>query len=155
MEYVRCSVGHLLPCISVNVPKTQSWNSCKYIKSLSRVWLFVTPRTVAHQVPLSMGLLQARILEWVDLSFSGDLPNPRIEPRSPALQEDSLPFVLRTPRSFRSATTFHYPSPQSIHLSMEPWFLLLKNGFRNQDLGVKCSFYAYSADRARKYMCVY
>ena len=92
MEYVRCSVGHLLPCISVNVPKTQSWNSCKYIKSLSRVWLFVTPRTVAHQVPLSMGLLQARILEWVDLSFSGDLPNPRIEPRSPALQEDSLPF---------------------------------------------------------------
>ena len=32
---------------------------------LSRVWLFATPWTVAHQAPLSMGILQARILEWV------------------------------------------------------------------------------------------
>ena len=37
------------------------------------------------------GILQARILEWVAVSFSGDLPNPGIEPRSPALQADSLP----------------------------------------------------------------
>ena len=32
-----------------------------------------------------------RILEWVAIPFSGDLPNPRIEPGSPALQADSLP----------------------------------------------------------------
>ena len=38
------------------------------------------------------GLFQARILEWVAISFSrGGLPNPGIEPRSPALQEDALP----------------------------------------------------------------
>ena len=37
------------------------------------------------------GILQARILEWVAFSFSGDLPNPGIEPRSPTLQSDSLP----------------------------------------------------------------
>ena len=37
------------------------------------------------------GILQVRILEWVAFPFSGDLPNPRIEPRSPALQVDSLP----------------------------------------------------------------
>ena len=36
------------------------------------------------------GILQARILEWVAISFSGDLPNPGIEPGSPALQADSL-----------------------------------------------------------------
>ena len=36
------------------------------------------------------GILQARTLEWVAFSFSGDLPNPGIEPRSPALQVDSL-----------------------------------------------------------------
>ena len=35
-------------------------------------------------------ILQARVLEWVAISFSGDLPNPGIEPRSPALQVDSL-----------------------------------------------------------------
>ena len=33
---------------------------------------------------------QARILEWVTISFSRDLPNPGIEPRSLALQLDSL-----------------------------------------------------------------
>ena len=31
--------------------------------------LFVTPWTVAHQAPLPMGILQARILEWVAISF--------------------------------------------------------------------------------------
>ena len=36
------------------------------------------------------GILQARILEWVAFPFSRDLPNPGIEPRSPALQADSL-----------------------------------------------------------------
>ena len=39
-------------------------------QSLSRVWLFVTPWTVACQAPLSTGFFQARILEWVALSSS-------------------------------------------------------------------------------------
>ena len=38
-----------------------------------------------------LGILEARILEWVAFPFSGDLPNRRIELRSPALQPDSLP----------------------------------------------------------------
>ena len=37
------------------------------------------------------GILQARTLEWVAVPFSGDLPNPGIEHRSPTLQADSLP----------------------------------------------------------------
>ena len=37
------------------------------------------------------GILQARILECVAVPFSRELPNPRIELRSPALQADSLP----------------------------------------------------------------
>ena len=36
------------------------------------------------------GILQARVLEWVAISFSRDLPNPGIEPRSPTLQADAL-----------------------------------------------------------------
>ena len=36
------------------------------------------------------GILQARILEWVLFPSPGDLSNPGIEPRSPALQADSL-----------------------------------------------------------------
>ena len=45
---------------------------------------------VAHQVPLSMGISQARILEWVAIPFSRDLLALGIKPRSPALQADSL-----------------------------------------------------------------
>ena len=38
------------------------------------------------------GILQTRILEWVAMPPSpGDLPNPGIEPGSPAFQADSLP----------------------------------------------------------------
>ena len=37
------------------------------------------------------GILQARILEWVAITFSRDFPNPGIKPRSPSLQADSLP----------------------------------------------------------------
>ena len=37
---------------------------------LSHVPLFVTPWTVAHQAPLSLGILQRRILEWVAMPSS-------------------------------------------------------------------------------------
>ena len=37
------------------------------------------------------GILQARILEWVAISFSRGSSDPDIKPRSPALQADSLP----------------------------------------------------------------
>ena len=40
------------------------------VKSLSCVQVLVTPWTVALQAPLSMGIFQARILEWVAVSFS-------------------------------------------------------------------------------------
>ena len=61
------------------------------VQSLSHVQLFATPWTVALQAPLSMGILQTRILEWVAMPSSRDLPNPGVEPRSPALQANSLP----------------------------------------------------------------
>ena len=37
------------------------------------------------------GILHARILEWLPFPPPWDLPNPGIEPQSPALQADSLP----------------------------------------------------------------
>ena len=38
-----------------------------------------------------LGILWARIQEWVPFPSPGHLPNPRIEPRPPTLQADSLP----------------------------------------------------------------
>ena len=51
-------------------------------KSLQCIQLFVTPWTVAHQAPLSMGF--SRKEYWRGLPFPppGDLPNPGIEPWS-------------------------------------------------------------------------
>ena len=37
------------------------------------------------------GIFQARMLEWVAIPISGDLPDPGIEPVSSALPADSLP----------------------------------------------------------------
>ena len=37
------------------------------------------------------GIVRAKILEWVAFPISRDPPNPGTEPRSPALQADSLP----------------------------------------------------------------
>jgi len=44
----------------------------------------VTPWIVAHQAPLSIGILQARILEWVAMPFSRG-ENSAIRPSSPRL----------------------------------------------------------------------
>ena len=41
------------------------------------------------------GIFKVRILEWVAIPSPGDLPNPGMEPMSPALQLDSLPLRHR------------------------------------------------------------
>ena len=45
--------------------------------SLSRVQFFVIPWIAAHQAPLSMGIIQARILEWVAMPSSRESSQPR------------------------------------------------------------------------------
>ena len=60
------------------------------VKSLSRVQPFVTPWTVAHQAPPSMGFSRQEYWSEVPFPSPGDLPDPGIEPRSSALQADVL-----------------------------------------------------------------
>ena len=62
---------------------------CCRFQSLSHGQLFATPWTVARQAPLSMGILQARILGWVHSSRG--FSNPGIKPRSCTLQAYCLP----------------------------------------------------------------
>ena len=61
------------------------------VKSLSHVWLFATPWTVAHKAPLAMEF--SRQEHWNGLPFPspGDLPDSEIKLRSPSLQADSFP----------------------------------------------------------------
>ena len=51
---------------------------------------FVTPWTVAYKGPLSMEFSRQEYWSGLPFPSPGDLPNPGIEPGSPALQADSL-----------------------------------------------------------------
>ena len=63
-------------------------------KMLSRVQLFATPWTVAHQAPPSMEFSRQEYWSGLPFPSPGDLPNPGIEAESPTLQADALPIVL-------------------------------------------------------------
>ena len=65
---------------------------CLVLVSLSHVWLFAIPWTIARQTPLSMEFTRQEY--WSGLSFSslGELPNPGVKPVSTTFQEDSLAF---------------------------------------------------------------
>ena len=52
---------------------------------LSHVQIFATPWTVAHQAPLFMGFPRQEYWSGLPFPSAGDLPNPGIEPESPAL----------------------------------------------------------------------
>ena len=80
---------------------------CVCAQLLSHVQLFVTLWTVAHRAPLSMGFPRQEY--WSGLPFPppGDLPHPGIEPKSPALQADSLP------------TELHYEEAHMLHSAAE------------------------------------
>ena len=55
----------------------------------------VTPWTVAHQAPLSVGFSRKIYWSGSPFPFPGDLPNPGIEPGSPALQVEPYYWATR------------------------------------------------------------
>ena len=84
--YVITKVIHASPLEPISL------NSLVYslpyvsVKLLSRVRLFATPWTIAYQAPPSMGFSRQEYWSGLPFPSPGDLPNPGIEPRSPALQ---------------------------------------------------------------------
>ena len=55
------------------------------LNCFSCVRIFATLWTVAHQAPLSMGFSRQEYWRGLPCPPPGDLPNPGIEPKSPAL----------------------------------------------------------------------
>ena len=64
---------------------------CMHAKSLQSCLTLCDPLDYSLPDSFVRGILQARILKWVAMPTSEDLPNPGIELGSPALQADSLP----------------------------------------------------------------
>ena len=71
----------------------------KKVKLLSCVRFFVTPWTVACQVPLSMGFHRQEYWNGVPFPSPGNHPNPGIKHSSPEFQADSLPSEPRGKRN--------------------------------------------------------
>ena len=102
LENSTCYAGHF---------STGSWNpgswhpaSCLLLKLYLKTGgglvakmcpTLMTPWTVAFQASLSMGFSRQEYWSWLPYPPPGDLPDPRIEPGSPAFQADSLPTELR------------------------------------------------------------
>ena len=82
------------------------------------------PWTVACQVPLSMGFSRQEYWSGLPFPSPGDLPDPGIKPRSPALQADDLPPELwGKPQSRHPPPPLSPPSQQGIggRKATDPW----------------------------------
>ena len=66
------------------------------ITLLGHVQLFVTPWTVVHQAPPSMGFSRQEYWSGLPFPSPGDLRDPEIEPRSLALQANALIVIIVT-----------------------------------------------------------
>ena len=75
----------------LNLNSHQEGSEGTTVKSLTRIQLFVTPWTVAHQAPPSMEVSRQEYWSGWPLPSPGDLPDPAIEPGSPSLWADALP----------------------------------------------------------------
>ena len=89
------------------------------LSRFSRVQLFATPWTVALQVPLSIRF--SRQEYWTGLPFlpPGDLPNPRMEPESPASSALAGRFFITEPPG--------KPPDGRAHYKIKVYILVLKN----------------------------
>ena len=69
-------------------PSLQAWKGWKWMcESLSRVRLFETPWTAAHQAPLSMEFPRHKYWSLLPFPSPGDLPDPGIKPCLPPCRQ--------------------------------------------------------------------
>ena len=81
-------------------------------KSLSCVWFSMTPWTVAHQAPLSMEFFRQEYWNGLPFPSPRGLPDPRIKPRSTALQTDSL--LVELPVALEKSGSLHEREIQEV-----------------------------------------
>ena len=89
VELLRLSCCKNIPTSSRNNPHYLLAELCA--KSLQACLALCDPMDCSPPGSSVHGTLQPRMLEWVAMPSSGDLPHPGIEPGSPSLQAHSLP----------------------------------------------------------------
>ena len=99
---------------SISIHKTNIQFSS--VQPLSRVRLFVTPWTVAHQAPLSMGFSRQEYWSGLPFPYLGDLPDPGIKAGSFASQADSLPSELQGSSRRTEPTLKNWEGPANMQI---------------------------------------
>ena len=82
----RLHYAFLLECLSFRCSRKVCFSSCLRWCMHAQLCLNATPRTAAHQAPLSMGFSRQEYLSRLPFPSPGDPPNLRIKPESPVLQ---------------------------------------------------------------------
>ena len=98
MNYVILGVCVLNSGIFCSISSFLKIGCVSVVSRFSHVQLFVNPWTVAYQAPLSMGFSQKECWSGLLRLPPGDLPDPGMEPMSPASpasQVGSLPLSHR------------------------------------------------------------
>ena len=91
----------------------------------SRVQLFVTLWTVAHQAPLFMGFSREEYWSQLPCPPSGDLSTPGIKPVAPALQAISLPLSYqRSHHPPLSISKYHHNKIQACKNNVTTFIIL-------------------------------
>ena len=99
MLHINGLIWYVLFCpwqFSLNIMSMRIISVVEYISEVNWTEVAQSCLTLCDPVDCSLpgssvhGILQARILEWVAISFSWDLPDPGIEPGSPTLRADAL-----------------------------------------------------------------
>ena len=93
-----------------------------FVQSLSRVRLFASPWSIAHQAPLSMGFPRQEYWSGFPFPSPGDLPHPGIKPMSPALAGGFFTIEPSTHTQSSMGT------PQSTMALAGPVIVLLRTG---------------------------
>ena len=89
--------------------------------TFGHVRLFATPWTVVYQAPLCMGFSRQECWSGLPFPSPGDLPDPGIEPGSPALQVDFFYHLSHQGKSLHSCLTLCNPVDCSLPGSSVCW----------------------------------
>ena len=90
VPYFEGKVSRLSWWVGHEVREKREGPKTAVVELLSRVRFSATPRTVAHEAPLSTGFPRQEYWSGAPFPSPGDLPHPGMDPVCPALQADSL-----------------------------------------------------------------
>ena len=91
---IKIPCSQLYAVCELRIQNRHSWVLRVCVLSPSVLSNSAASWTVAHKPPLSMEFFRQEYWSGLPFPSPGDLPNPGIKPRSPALQTDSLPSEL-------------------------------------------------------------